>query len=199
MIRARRLSGEAQHQATALARIDIQVGITDVENRLGVAEFEIQTARADLDLREGRVRAARRCAAEQLLEIPHARSGLHEVHAGLDQTQIRKRQMTRQQTDEVNAGLQEVHVGEGLDARRRIVIDQNVLDRKARTSEQIEVRVAYRDVPVERHFQRAADLFAIAIGLQVRRNNADGKHHQNAGHQRSAKTAPLHAGCPASS
>ena len=51
-IGAGRRAGKTNHDVAALVGIDIDVGGADVEDGLGVAEFEVQAAVADLDVRQ---------------------------------------------------------------------------------------------------------------------------------------------------
>src|SRR5258708_12244700 len=69
---------EPNHDIALLAWIDVQVGIADVEDRLGIAELEIQASGAYLYVRHGWTRRT----LDERLNVPARGFGLYKVEAG---------------------------------------------------------------------------------------------------------------------
>jgi hypothetical protein len=78
---------------------------------------------------------------QQKLEIPRAGVGLHQVDGGAiaAQTDACEIQVPPQQAQPAHAGVQRFHIGERLDTGARILVDGDVFQSEARSTQKIQV------------------------------------------------------------
>ena len=156
---------------TAGWRRDIQVRIGQIEDGLGVAEFEIDASGAHVQFRNG----ADHRPVQQRLEVPAAwlgrAAGLGQVDAGVIQPDGCEFQVPAENGGEPRHGFQGSHISDRLDADGGVLVDYHVIDREARPGEQAEVDGAQLDLPAQRAFERRLDAWGEPIAAQVGRGD----------------------------
>ncbi len=177
-IGARGLAREIDYYVIRGLRIDAGVRVADVENRFDHTEFEIDPAIDDLDVgdvgvRTGLALGRRRGALKKGLDVPGTGIGLHQVDARLHQLQFRKREVTGEQRRETDPRLDAHDMGERLDARARVVGDEDVFGAETRPAEQVEVNRTHLHIAVQCRFQRLADALPKQVGRRKRRQQSE--------------------------
>lgn len=153
-------------------RGDIEIGIGEVEDRFGVAEFEIDAAGADVQFGD----RADDGAAEKRLEIPATglgrAAGLGDVDAGIVEADGSEFEMAREEAGQAGDGFKGGDVSERLDAEGGIFVDDDIVDGEAGAGEKAEVDGADFDFAAEGAFEGGADARSEAVAAEVGRGDA---------------------------
>jgi hypothetical protein len=181
LIRARGSTPESQIDRPVVGGRDIQIGVVEVKDRLGVAKFKIDASAADFN--RGHRSGDGLRAAQQKLKIPRTGAGLDQIDGGafaepaLAQPQGREFQMPREQRQQANPALEFSHARKGLDPGAGIFVDDDIFQGESGAAEQAEIRLFDRDLAAQAPFERALDSRLEEIGVQVRRANPN-RYHQ---------------------
>ena len=84
-------SGEADADGAGAGGVDVDVGVAEIEDRLGIGEFKVEAAGADLNVGDAIERGGGSgqggWAREKRLDIPRAGGGFHQVHVGVGEAE----------------------------------------------------------------------------------------------------------------
>ena len=189
LVGAGRRTGKTNHDVAVLVGINVDVGVADIEDGFGIAELEIDTATADLNIGNGAAAhgAGLRAVIEQRLNIPWPGGHADNIHARCVEPETGKRELSGEQAGPADARLHGLDVGERLNAGGRIVVDQNVVDGEAGAGEKIQVHRANVHGSIERGFEGRLDARAETVGAEERRGQSEGDHEEHDKEKRTAE------------
>ncbi len=132
-VRSRRRPAKAQFHRAIRIRSHLQISVIEIEDRLRIAKFEIDPARAHLDRRN--TSRCRRGRIQQILKIPGPLVRFHEIDRRIAQPDRGELQVASKQTEHAHVRAQGSDIRERLDPRMRILMDRNFVNRKPRHPE----------------------------------------------------------------